>query len=91
MSSSGTAPLKPKEGLSGPPAEIIRAICEGRIDIYEGWQQVCRIFQNNAGLGLPELEAFVQIEGVDPNSSLSVTEELLNRIKQNAVRFVANG
>jgi len=70
---------------------IIRAISENRIDAYEGWQQVCGIFQNNSGLGLPELRAFVRIEGIHPTSSLSVTDELRNKIKQNAIRFLAGG
>jgi hypothetical protein len=70
---------------------LIRAICEGRVDAYEGWQQVCGIFQNNAGLGLPELKVFVRIEGIDPNSSLSVTEELRNTIMRKAAQFLADG
>jgi hypothetical protein len=67
----------------------IKAIAERRIDPYEGWQKVCGIFQSNAGLGLPELKEFAQIEGVHPNSTLSVTEELRNSIWQNAVQFLA--
>ena len=68
----------------------IEAIAERRIDAYEGWQQVCGIFQSNAGLGLPELKQFVvvEIEGVHPNSTLSVTKELRDTIWQNAVRFL---
>jgi hypothetical protein len=53
---------------------IIKAIAERRIDAYEGWQQVSGIFQSNAGLRLPELKRFVEIEGVHPNSTLSASE-----------------
>lgn len=67
----------------------IEAIAERRVDAYEGWQKVCGIFQSNAGLGLPELKQFVEIEGVHPNSSLSVTEELRDTIRRNAVQFLA--
>lgn len=67
----------------------IEAIAERRVDVYKGWQRVCGIFQTNAGLGLPELKQFVQIEGVTPNSSLSVTEELRDSIRRNAAQFLA--
>jgi hypothetical protein len=67
----------------------IEAVAERRIDAYEGWQKVCGIFQNNAGLGLPELKQFVEIEGVHPNSTLSVTNELRDTIWRNAVKFLA--
>ena len=67
----------------------IEASAERRVDAYEGWQRVCGIFQSNAGLGLPELKQFVQIEGVHPNSSLSVTEELRDTIRHNAEQFLA--
>ena len=67
----------------------IEAIAERRIDPYEGWQKVCGIFQSHAGLGLPELKPFVQIEGIHPNSSLSVTTEVRDTIWRNAVRFLA--
>jgi hypothetical protein len=67
----------------------IEAVAERRIDAYEGWQKVCGIFQSNAGLGLPELKPFMEIEGVHPNSTLSVTEELRETIWRNAVRFLA--
>ena len=67
----------------------VEAVAEGRIDPYEGWQKVCGIFQNNAGLGLLELKPFVQIEGIHPNSTLSVTEELRDTIRRNAARFLA--
>src|SRR6185312_13650054 len=50
--------------------------------------QVCGIFQNNAGLH--ELKVFVRIEGIDPNSSLSVTEQLRNTIRK-AAQFLADG
>jgi hypothetical protein len=68
----------------------IEAIAERRVDAYEGWQQVCGIFQRNAGLHLLELKRFVQIEGVDPNSNLSVTEDLRETIRRNAVEFLGN-
>jgi hypothetical protein len=67
----------------------VEAVAEGRIDPYEGWQKVCGIFQNNAGLRLLELKPFVQIEGIHPNSTLSVTEELRDTIRRNAVQFLA--
>ena len=69
---------------------MIEAIAEHRVDAYEVWQRVCGIFQANAGLGLPELKPFVQIEGIDSNSSLSVTAELRDTIWRNAVRFLAS-
>jgi hypothetical protein len=62
------------------PIATIEAVAERRIDAYEGWKRVCGIFQNNAGLGLPELKQFVEIEGVHPNSTLSVTNELRDTI-----------
>jgi hypothetical protein len=68
---------------------IIEAIAERRVDAYEGWQRVSGIFQRNAGLGLPELKDFVQIEGVHPNSTLTVSEELRNAIWQSAVHFLS--
>jgi hypothetical protein len=67
----------------------IEAVADRRIDPFEGWQQVCGIFQANAGLGLPELKLFVQIEGVDANSTVSVTQELRETIWQRAMRFLA--
>lgn len=69
----------------------IEAIAEHRIDAYEGWQRVCGIFQSNAGLGLLELKPFVEIGGVHPNSSLSVTKELRDTIWQKAVWFLSAG
>jgi branched-subunit amino acid aminotransferase/4-amino-4-deoxychorismate lyase len=68
---------------------IIKGVAERRIDEYEGWQQVCAIFQSNAGLELPEVKQFVRIEGVDPNSTVSVTQELRRLIFDNAVQFLA--
>jgi len=55
---------------------IIEAIAHRKIDAYQGWQQVSGIFQANAGRGLPELKEFLQIEGIHPNSTLSISEEL---------------
>src|SRR5437773_11394793 len=66
----------------------IEAVAERGIDAYEGWQKVCGVFQNNADLGLPELKQFVQIEGVHPNSTLSVTKELRDTIWRSAVQFL---
>ena len=68
---------------------IIEAIAERKIDAYEGWQQVSGIFQKNAGLGLPELRDFIHLEGAQANDSLSVTEQLRDTIRQNAVRFLS--
>jgi hypothetical protein len=45
--------------------------------------------QNNSGLGLLELKQFMQIDGVNPNSTLSVTRELRDTICRNAVEFLA--
>jgi len=64
----------------------IQAIAEHQIDAYEGWQQVCGIFQRNGGLDLHELKPFVRIEGVD-NSTLSVTTELREMICRKAARI----
>jgi len=79
---------KRRDAIASATATI-EAIAERRVDAYEGWQSVCGIFQSNAGLGLPELKQFVQIEGIHPNSTLSVTEELRDAIWRNAVQFLA--
>lgn len=84
----GRVAAKRQDAIESAVAAI-EAIAERRVDAYEGWQKVCGIFQSNAGLGLPELKPFVQIEGIHPNSSLSVTAELRDTIWRNAVRFLA--
>jgi hypothetical protein len=67
----------------------IAAIAEQRMDAYEGWLKVHGIFQSNAGFGLPELKQFVQIDGIDPNGTLSVTQELHDTIRRKATEFLA--
>lgn len=70
---------------------IIQAIADRRIDPYEGWQQVCGIFQSSSGLGLPELKLFVRVENADANSSMAVTDEFREKIWSNALNFLARG
>ena len=78
-----------RQGVVESATAIIEAIAKRRIDAYEGWQQVSGIFQKNAGLGFPELKGFVDIEGIHPNSTLSVTEELRDAIRRKAMHFLA--
>jgi hypothetical protein len=38
---------------------------------------------------VPELKDFVDIEGIHPNSTLSVTEELRDALRRKAMHFLA--
>jgi len=68
---------------------LMKRIVERTIDPYEGYLQVCRIFQRHAHLQFPELRSFVRIDGIDPNSSVSVTPELRDTIVRRAEEFLA--
>jgi hypothetical protein len=68
--------------------QLMKRIVERTIDPYEGYLQICGIFQRVAHLQMPELRAFVRIDGVDPNWSVSVTPELRNAIIQRAEAFI---
>jgi hypothetical protein len=50
--------------------------------------QICGIFQRHAHLQMPELRAFVRIDGIDPNGSVSLTPELRDAIIQRAEAFL---
>ncbi len=67
---------------------LMKRIVERTIDPYEGYLQVCGIFQRHAHLQLPELRSFVRIDGIDPNSSVSVTPELRDTIVRRAEEFL---
>lgn len=62
--------------------QLMERIVERTLDPYEGYLQICGIFQRQAHLQMPELRAFVRIDGVDPNWSVSVTPELCDAIIQ---------
>jgi hypothetical protein len=66
----------------------MKRIMERTLDPYEGYLQVCGIFQRDAHLQMPELRAFVRIDGIDPNGSVSVTPELRDAITQRAEAFL---
>ncbi len=68
---------------------LMKRIVERTIDPYEGYLQICGIFQRHAHLQLPELRDFVRIEGIDPNSSAPVTSELRHTIVQRSEAFLA--
>jgi hypothetical protein len=61
---------------------------ERTLDPWEGYQQICGIFQRDAHLQMPELRACVRIEGIDPNWWVSVTPELRDAIIQRAEAFL---
>ena len=67
---------------------LMKRIVERTLDPWEGYQQICGIFQRDAHLQMPELRAFVRIEGIDPNWSVSVTSELRDAIIQHAEAFL---
>lgn len=67
---------------------LMKRIVERTLDAYEGYQQICGIFQRHAHLQMPELRAFVRIDGIDPNWSVSVTPELRDAIIQRAEAFL---
>ncbi len=68
---------------------LMKRIVERTVHPYEGYLQVCGIFQRHAHLQLPELRSFVRIDGIDPNSSVSVTPELRDTIVRWAEEFLA--
>jgi hypothetical protein len=68
--------------------QLMKRIVERTIDPYEGYLQICGIFQRHAHLQMPELRTFVRIDGIDPNWSVSVTPELRNLIIQRAEAFL---
>ena len=67
---------------------LMKRIAERTLDPYEGYLQICGIFQRQAHLQMPELRAFVRIDGIDPNGSVSVTPELRDAIIQRAEAFL---
>lgn len=69
--------------------ELMTRIVDRTIDPYEGYLQICGIFQRHAHLQLPELRDFVRIDGIDPNWSVSVSPELRDTIVQRSVAFLA--
>jgi hypothetical protein len=68
--------------------QLMKRIAEHTLDPYEGYLQICGIFQRYAHLQMPELRTFVRIDGIDPNGSVSVTPELRNVIVQRAETFL---
>ena len=68
--------------------QLMKRIVERTLDPYEGYLQICGIFQRHAHLQMPELRAFVRIDGIDPNWSVSVTPELRDAIIQRAEAFL---
>ena len=68
--------------------QLMKQIVERTLDPYEGYLQICGIFQRHAHLQMPELPAFVRIDGIDPNGSVSVTPELRDTIIQRAEAFL---
>jgi hypothetical protein len=67
---------------------LMKRIVERTLDPYEGYLQICGIFQRHAHLQMPELRVFVRIDGIDPNGSVSVTPELRDAILQRAEAFL---
>ena len=61
---------------------------EGTLGPYEGYLQICGIFQRHSHLQMPKLRAFVRIDGIDPNCSVSVTPELRDGIIKRAEAFL---
>jgi hypothetical protein len=68
--------------------QLILRIAERTLDPWEGYRQILGIFQGHAHLQMPELRAFVRIDGIDPNGSVSVTPELRETIIQRAEAFL---
>jgi hypothetical protein len=68
--------------------QLMKRIVERTLDPYEGYQQICGVFQGNAHLQMPDLRAFVRIDGIDPNGPVSVTPELRDAIVQRAEAFL---
>jgi hypothetical protein len=69
--------------------QLMKRIVEHTVEPYEGYLQICGIFQRHAHLQMPELRDFVRIDGIDPNWSVSVTPELRHTIIQRAETFLA--
>jgi len=69
--------------------QSMQRIVERTLDPWEGYQQIVGVFQRHAHLQIPELRAFVRIEGIDPNGCVSVTPELRGTIIQRAEAFLA--
>jgi hypothetical protein len=69
--------------------QLMKRIVERTLDPYEGYLQICGIFQQHAHLQMPELRAFVRIDGIDPNWSVSVSPELRDTIARRAEAFLA--
>jgi len=67
---------------------LMKRIVERTLDPYEGFLQVCGIFQRHAHLQMPDLRAFVRMDGIDTNGSVSVTPELRDAIIQRAEAFL---
>jgi hypothetical protein len=67
---------------------LMARIVERTLDPYEGYLQICSIFQRHAHLQMPELRTFVKIDGIDPNWSVSVTPELRDAIIKRAEAFL---
>lgn len=68
--------------------QLMKRIVERTMDPYEGYLQICGLFQRRAHLQMSELRAFVRIDGIDPNWSVSVTPELRDAIIQHAEAFL---
>ena len=68
--------------------QLMKRIVEHTLDPWEGYLQICGIFQRDAHMQMPELRAFVRIDGIDPNWSVSVTPELRDAIVQRAKAFL---
>jgi hypothetical protein len=68
--------------------QLMQRIVERTLDPWEGYQQIVSIFQGHAHLQMPELRAFVRIDDIDPNWSVSVTPELRDAIIQRAEAFL---
>lgn len=70
--------------------QLMKRIVERTLDTYEGYLQICGIFQRHAHLQVAELRAFVRIDGIDPSGSVSVTPELRDAIIRRAEAFLRN-
>ena len=68
--------------------QLMKRIVERTLDPYEGYLQICVIFQRHAHLQMPELRAFARIDAIDPNWSVSVPPELRDEIIQRAEAFL---
>ena len=68
--------------------QLMKRIVERTLDPWEGYLQICGIFQRKAHQQVPELRAFVRIDGIDPNWSVSITPELRDAIIQRAEAFL---